>query len=105
MLNTTQPQTLALRIVDYSVVRALSFALCVLLFAFVFAPPAEAQEIPDWAAPAQEERAVRDQRGLPDSGDEMGGPPPFPTPLDPAGLALLAAAGGVLAARRLRHAS
>lgn len=66
--------------------------------------PAQAQEIPDWAAPSQEEQAVTDQRTVRDADEELQDPPPFPTPLNPAGLALLAVAGGALAARRLRHA-
>lgn len=62
---------------------------------------AYAQEIPDWAETTQHERAPATRQAAPDA--EMQGPPDFPdTPLDPAGLALLAAAGGALAVRRLR---
>lgn len=93
MLNITLPSTTSRFLI--------AGMMAVTLF---IARPAQSQEIPDWAAPAQEERVATDQRDLPVAGDEADGPPPFPTPLDPVGLALLAAAGGALAARRLRHA-
>ena len=58
-----------------------------------------AQEMPAWAAPS----APREQATpVETAGSET--PPDFPDlPLDPAGLALLAVAGGALAARRLRR--
>lgn len=70
---------------------------------FCFAVPTQAQEMPAWAAPSQEGPAVSDRAASPSSPQSMDDPPPFPTPLDPAGLALLAVAGGALAARRLRE--
>ena len=67
----------------------------------------QAQEMPEWAAPSTlEERLspTHAERALPIDRAEFMGPPDFPdAPLDPAGLALLAAAGGLLAARRLRQ--
>jgi len=77
---------------------AVTLLLCV-------ASPLHAQEIPAWAEPMQGEQAVPAREAMPDT-EELQGPPDFPgAPLDPAGLALLAVAGGALAARRLRAPS
>lgn len=95
MLNITLPSTTSKFLI--------AGMMAVTLF---IARPAQSQEIPDWAAPAQEERTITDHRPVPDAGDETDSPPDFPdAPLDPVGLALLAVAGGALAARRLRHAA
>ena len=94
MLNITLPNVIAKLLVAGTTAAVLLIAL-----------PAQAQEVPEWAAPAQENQAATDRRAAPGANDELQDPPPFPTPLDPAGLALLAMAGGALAARRLRHAN
>jgi hypothetical protein len=102
MLNTLQPPAVAQCLSEPLKAKVLVLALFIVGLMLTFAPPAQAQEIPDWAAPG--EQAATDQRALPNASDEMQDPPPFPTPLDPVGLAWLAVAGGALAARRLRHA-
>jgi len=73
---------------------------------FVIPVTLQAQEMPEWAAPSTLERfpTTHTERVLPSDGAEFMDPPDFPdVPLDPAGLALLAAAGGLLAVRRLRQ--
>ena len=126
MLNTSQPPVVAQGLSGPPKAKVLAVTLFILGLMLAFALPARAQEIPDWAAPG--EQAATDQRTLPDANEqeipnwaapgeqavtdyqtllkaseEVQGPPPFPTPLDPAGLAWLAVAGGALAARRLRQ--
>ncbi|MEM6784081.1 MAG: hypothetical protein AAF624_10165 [Bacteroidota bacterium] len=80
--------------------------LATLMAALVCVGPAQAQSLPDWAAPSSPPAAF-DPPGSPSdpTGGGGGGPPstpPTPVPVD-GGLGLLTAAGAAYAYRRLRQ--